>query len=295
MYSAIIVEPADPLPELEPAREFVLVSSEWYPGKKPVDGLYEGDLARMEAADPEYVVFNGVANQYVDRPLQARPNELIRLWVMNAGPTLTNAFHVIGALFDHVYPDGNPTNQLNGVQTWNVPPGGGTMFELRIPDEGSYPFVTHSFAYTGLGAVGLIEITNDAPELPSSYPAMASPFDGGLTEASGEVGGSTPTTDATPSADQADAADGEGPTISAKNVAFDTADLAVQPGDTVTFRNEDSILHDVTVDELGIQATADASETVTFTIPDDASGSYTFYCSIPGHREAGMEGTLTVG
>ena len=74
--------------------------------------------------------------------------------MVNAGPTLTNAFHVIGTLFPHVYPSGNPTSQMNGLQTWNIPPGDGAMFELQIPDEGVYPFVTHAFAYTGLGSVG---------------------------------------------------------------------------------------------------------------------------------------------
>jgi nitrite reductase (NO-forming) len=63
MYGAIIVEPDG----LEPEREFVLVSSEFYPGPKPIDGLYEGDLDRMTAVDPEYVVFNGGFNRYVNR------------------------------------------------------------------------------------------------------------------------------------------------------------------------------------------------------------------------------------
>lgn len=43
-------------------------------------------------------------------------------------------------------------------ETWTIPPGGGATFGLTIPEAGKYPFVTHSFAYTGLGAVGLIEV-----------------------------------------------------------------------------------------------------------------------------------------
>ena len=107
---------------------------------------------------PDFVVFNGAANQYQQQPLQASPGELIRLRVVNAGPTLFSAFHVIGAIFDKVYPDGNPANVLRGVRTWTIPPGGGATFELTIPEAGQYPVVTHSFAYTGLGAVGLIEV-----------------------------------------------------------------------------------------------------------------------------------------
>ena len=74
------------------------------------------------------------------------------------GPTTFSAFHVIGALFDTAYADGNPQNVQHGMQTVTIPPGGGYMVELVIPDAGLYPFVTHSFAYTGRGALGLLKI-----------------------------------------------------------------------------------------------------------------------------------------
>jgi nitrite reductase (NO-forming) len=121
-------------------------------------GIFETDGAKLNAATPDYVVFNGYANQYKDAPLTANPGERIRLWVVNAGPTTFSAFHVIGALFDTAYADGNPKNEQHGAQTVTIPPGGGYMVELVIPDAGLYPFVTHSFAYTGKGALGLIKI-----------------------------------------------------------------------------------------------------------------------------------------
>lgn len=154
MYGAVVVDPGTPF---EPAREYVLVQSEYYLSEGE-GGVWAGDLKRMQAVQPDFVVFNGAANQYQQEPLRAAPNELIRLHVMNAGPTLFSAFHVIGAIFDRVYADGNPANVMRGIQTWTIPPGGGATFELRIPEAGQYPFVTHSFAYTGLGAVGLIEV-----------------------------------------------------------------------------------------------------------------------------------------
>jgi nitrite reductase (NO-forming) len=70
-----------------------------------------------------------------------------------------DASDIISALFDVVYVDGNPANPLVGLQTYTIPPGGGATFELTIPDPGLYPFVTHAFAYTELGAVGLLEVT----------------------------------------------------------------------------------------------------------------------------------------
>jgi nitrite reductase (NO-forming) len=155
MYGAVIVDPAA---GFAPAREYVLVQSEFYL-KQAEDGTtWDGDGDRMLAVQPDFVVFNGAALQYQQAPLQANVGELIRLYVMNAGPTLFSAFHVIGAIFDRVYADGNPANVMRGIQTWTIPPGGGATFELTIPEAGQYPFVTHSFAYTGLGAVGLLDV-----------------------------------------------------------------------------------------------------------------------------------------
>ncbi|HXF37257.1 MAG TPA: multicopper oxidase domain-containing protein [Actinomycetota bacterium] len=295
MYGAIVVEPRE---ELAPAREYVLVSSEFYPGAEPVRGAFEGDPARMEAVEPSYVVFNGAANRYVDAPLAARPNELIRLWVMNAGPTLRTAFHVIGAVFDHVYPDGNPTNALNGIQTWDVPPGGGAMFELRIPDPGTYPFVTHSFAYTGLGGLGMIQVSRDAPPAPASYPVMASPFDGGLTPTTGVVegGGAAASPPASPTpAQEPSAGSGGAVELHAAISGFLPPSLhAPGPEVRIALVNDDPMPHDFTIDELGVKVALDPGATATARFPADP-GTYTFYCSIPGHREAGMEGTLVVG
>jgi len=154
MYGAVIVDPEVPF---RPAREYVLVQSEFY-AKAGASGTWDGDMDKMKAARPDLLGFNGVAFQYRDNPLPASVGELIRLYVLNAGPTLFSAFHLIGAMFDRVYVDGNPSNLLQGIQTQTIPPGGGATFELAIPAAGQYPFVTHSFAYTELGAIGLLDV-----------------------------------------------------------------------------------------------------------------------------------------
>ncbi len=154
LYGVAIVDPETPL---APAREYVIVQSEFY-AKTGAEGTWDADMDKMLAVRPDIVAFNGVAFQYQHVPLTADPGERIRLHVMNAGPTLFSAFHVIGAIFDVVYVDGNPRNPLYGVSTYTVAPGQGCTFELTIPEAGLYPFVTHSFAYTGLGAVGVINV-----------------------------------------------------------------------------------------------------------------------------------------
>jgi uncharacterized cupredoxin-like copper-binding protein len=67
---------------------------------------------------------------------------------------------------------------------------------------------------------------------------------------------------------------------------------------SVDLENAGSMLHDFTIDDLGgervhVEVAGGESDSFTLDIPDE-SGTYEFYCSVPGHREAGMEGTIEV-
>jgi nitrite reductase (NO-forming) len=159
MYGAIVVEPkAGVLPKAD--KEYVLVASEWYLSS---DGLtkpatYNQDKAR--ARQPDWMTFNGYAGQYVTHPLTAKPGELVRLWVVDAGPSLDTDFHVVGTVLNTAYPfaDMSPKHALNSVQTVTVPAGGGGVFDVKIDKPGLYPFVSHAFAAVDTGQVGLLKI-----------------------------------------------------------------------------------------------------------------------------------------
>jgi plastocyanin len=80
-------------------------------------------------------------------------------------------------------------------------------------------------------------------------------------------------------------------------LAYDTDSLEVEAGKVeIDFKNPSSIPHDVDVEQDGkeiggTEVFADGEEAATVELKP---GDYTFFCSVPGHREAGMEGTLTV-
>lgn len=155
MYGAIIVDPKDPLPAAD--KSYVLVQGEWY--TQQVSGTLMGaDFEKMRKEQPDEVVFNGAAFQYRDHPLPAKPGERVRLYMVNAGPNLWSSFHVIGAIFDKVYPDGDPTHALSGVSTYTVGPGAGAVFDLVFRDPGKYPFVDHDMAHEIIGAQGIINV-----------------------------------------------------------------------------------------------------------------------------------------
>jgi len=161
MYFAIIVDPRDGW-GTKADKEFVIVQSEFYAKRDSATGAMTADWQAAMAKSASYVVFNGRAGQYKDTPLKVDVGDRVRFFVVNAGPSFHSDFHVVGAVFDRVYPDGNPRNVLERVQTQAIPAGGGavfeTVFEAGASGEGLYPFVTHSFADAEKGAVGIIQV-----------------------------------------------------------------------------------------------------------------------------------------
>ena len=160
MYLPIIVDPQGGW-GTDADKEFVIVQSEFY-AKDGKVGVMAPDYEAAMSKDASYVVFNGRANQYQANPLTVDEGDRVRFFVVNAGPSLRSDFHVVGAVFDRVYPDGNTDNVLNHVQTYSVPAGGGAVMEAEFrkgeSGEGVYAFVTHAFADASKGAVGLIKV-----------------------------------------------------------------------------------------------------------------------------------------
>lgn len=81
-------------------------------------------------------------------------------------------------------------------------------------------------------------------------------------------------------------------------LAYTTKSAEAQAGKlTIVFNNPQSIGHDIAIEDSSGETIAQTdviSNSATSTTAELKPGKYTFYCSVPGHREAGMEGTLTV-
>jgi uncharacterized cupredoxin-like copper-binding protein len=81
---------------------------------------------------------------------------------------------------------------------------------------------------------------------------------------------------------------------------FDPDSISAGTGESVTlnFDNVGNVLHDFTIDDFNgervhVEVQPGDSDSITLTMPDSA-GEWEFYCTVPGHYEAGMHGTLTV-
>jgi plastocyanin len=76
--------------------------------------------------------------------------------------------------------------------------------------------------------------------------------------------------------------------------AFTPAALTASPGRaTIRFTNGGAVEHDFTIEALGVHLTAQPGKTVEATVTL-APGIYKSSCSVPGHLQSGMRGTLTV-
>lgn len=82
----------------------------------------------------------------------------------------------------------------------------------------------------------------------------------------------------------------------AEDIEYSEAPTTAEAGEaTIAIDNQGGVPHDVTFEELGDETVVEAAggETAEDTVSLDP-GPYTYYCSVGGHREAGMEGTLEV-
>ncbi len=157
MFGMIIVEPPGGLPPVD--NEFFLVQSEWYLGEQA--GFVSLDKASAAAPAPDYVVWNGIANQYKDHPIQVPVGETVRVFVLNAGPSVDNSFHVVGTIFEDVIKEGIHLQRGNegnwGSQAVDLSPAQGAIVEMHFDEDGLYPIVTHAFNFVGRGALGLFQ------------------------------------------------------------------------------------------------------------------------------------------
>jgi nitrite reductase (NO-forming) len=190
MYGMMIVEPRGGYPT-KVDREYAVIQSEFYtkldPQKRKIDGqpLYVLDGDRVRAKAPTYTVFNGRYNGMVDTPLEAKPQERVRLFVLNVGPSNTSSFHIVGTIFDRVWIDGNPDNQFRGMQTVLLGSSGAAIVEFRIPEAGNYAMVDHHFANASQGAIGVIAAGAAPGSDPEHHniPATGAPTDPGALRA----------------------------------------------------------------------------------------------------------------
>ena len=169
---------------------------------------------------------------------------------------------------------------LNGGEsgTWTVPADAAL---------GDYVFYCSLPGHRQAGMEGTLTIGEAAP--PPAESEASPPAEGGATPAGGEQ---------PPAEEPAPPAAGPVTVHTLDTLKFDPPQISAGPGTVITVENTGFVQHDFAIDEFGgvLVGPLNNGESGDWTVPADAApGDYVYYCSIPGHRQAGMEGTLTIG
>lgn len=85
-------------------------------------------------------------------------------------------------------------------------------------------------------------------------------------------------------------------TVTAADLRFAPSTITAKAGEAVNVvvRNTDSITHDFTVPALGVHVVVQPGGAVTFGVRPTVAGTYPFLCTVPGHAQGGMTGTIVV-
>lgn len=160
MYGGIMVEPKGGLPPVD--REFYVVQGEWYTtGKAGDKGNQEFSFDKALSEQPEYFTFNGHVDALTKlKPLEAKVGETVRIFFGNGGPNIGSNFHLIGEIWDKVYP-GSPNTFIENEETWYVPPGSMAVFEFKLDEPGSYTLVDHALWRVAKGAAGILKAVGE--------------------------------------------------------------------------------------------------------------------------------------
>ncbi|WMJ73635.1 copper-containing nitrite reductase [Cytophagaceae bacterium ABcell3] len=172
MYGLILVEPEGGLPPVD--KEYYVMQGDFYTkGEFGEEGLQPFDMQKALDERPSYVVFNGSVGALTgDNAITAKVGETVRLFVGNGGPNLVSSFHVIGEIFDKVYPEGG-FNINTDVQTTLIPAGGSAITEFKVDVPGTYILVDHSIFRTfNKGALGMLKV--EGPEDLTIYSGLVS-------------------------------------------------------------------------------------------------------------------------
>ncbi|MGP0567223.1 MULTISPECIES: multicopper oxidase domain-containing protein [unclassified Nitrospina] len=158
LYGLIVIDPEDGWPEVD--REFYIMQGEFYTRGAVGDrGFQDFSPEKMMQERPEYIVWNGrVRSLTGPGALQVKQGERIRIFVGNGGVSRVLNFHIIGEMFDAVYPEGAMSPPRHRVQTTLVPAGGASAVELTLENSGDYILLDHAIARIDRGSYGLLKV-----------------------------------------------------------------------------------------------------------------------------------------
>jgi len=162
MFGLILVEPVGGLPKVD--HEYYVMQSELYTNAAfGTPGHHDVSNDKLLNESPDYVLFNGRVGALTGAgSLTAKVGESVRIY-FGVGGFVSSNFHIIGEIFDRVYPEGALGQPLTNVQTTAVPAGGAMAVEFTVQVPGRYLLVDHALPRAlNKGAAGYLEVSGAA-------------------------------------------------------------------------------------------------------------------------------------
>ncbi len=166
MYGVIIVDPAAGYTKdfPKPDREYVLVQGDLFEeGTKPKD-ITMGNGWAATMINGKVFHYDPVHDPDATLALEAKPGERVRIFFVNASINEAAAFHPIAGIWERVWDNGNPKNIKYGVQTVDVAPAHGMVFDIVSPKDKATnnALVDHRMKHALNGAITVLMNHKDA-------------------------------------------------------------------------------------------------------------------------------------
>jgi uncharacterized cupredoxin-like copper-binding protein len=165
----------------------------------------------------------------------------------------------------------------------DLPVGATEEVVINAP-AGEYEYYCNVPGHKEAGMVGTLIVTDDAAAGVAPAQAAVEPATPAVTAATPAAGG------------EEQAGGAEAMEVVSHDIFFEPDTLSIPADTDVTVRlpNEGVTPHNFSIDELGISVDIAPGATEE-TVINAPAGEYEYYCNVPGHKQAGMVGTLTVG
>lgn len=166
MYGVIIVDPKEGYSEdfPKPDREYVLVQGQYFPDADNYKGMIANEGWAGSLINGKMFHYDPVHDPDASMVLQSKPGERVRIYFVNANINEPVAFHPIAGIWDRVYINGNPENELEDMATYNVAVSEAGIFDIVSPADKptNNAIVDHAMQAALRGAITVLMNKPDA-------------------------------------------------------------------------------------------------------------------------------------
>lgn len=166
MYGVIIVDPEDGYNKNfpKPDREYVLVQGDLFEPGTSADDIKMGTGWKGVLVNGKQFHYDPVNDPNATRTLESKPGERVRIYFVNALINEAAAFHPIAGIWERVWDNGNPKNVSWGLQTVEVAPAHGMIFDIVSPSDRATnnALVDHRMKHALNGAISVLMNHEDA-------------------------------------------------------------------------------------------------------------------------------------